>query len=280
MLRVLIAGCGYVGCALGERLARDGHEVWGLRRDVSRLPAGIRPFRADLSAPASLARLPGRFDHVFYTAGAASFSDEAYRSAYVDGLRNVIDALQAARQAPRRFFFTSSTGVYAQDAGEWLDEASPAAPRWFSGLRLIEGESLLREAGFPATVVRLGGIYGPGRARLIDQVRDGTARRTAGRTPYLNLIHRDDCAGVLCHLMSLDAPEPLYLAVDNEPVERNVLLCWVAERLGLPCPPFAGEERVSEPQRGGSRRFRNGLLASSGYRFVFPAYREGYAALL
>jgi len=277
---ILIAGCGYVGGALGQRLARQGHRVWGLRRDVSRLPEGIRPFPADLARPETLTRLPARFDYVFYTAGATAFTDAAYRAAYVEGARNLLEALRAASQEPRRVFFTSSTGVYGQDDGAWLDEDSPAAPLRFSGLRLLEGEAIFHESGYPATVVRLGGIYGPGRTRLIDQVRDGSARRVEGRAVLLNLIHRDDCAGILHHLMDLDAPEPLYLAVDNEPVERNVLLCWVAKQLGLPPPPVAPAEGIAEPQRGGNRRFRNDRLAASGYCFLFPTYREGYAALL
>lgn len=277
MAKVLIAGCGYVGAALGQRLLRNGNTVWGLRRQTGELPRGIRPITADLGNVADLRKqIPGGLDYVFYTAGAASFSDAAYEAAYVTGLRNLVQVLEETRQRPRRVLFTSSSGVYAQDGGEWVDEESPACPVRFSGQRLLEGEDVLRGSEFPTVVVRLGGIYGPGRTRLLDQVREGTARCIEGRDIYLNLIHRDDCAGILHHLMLLGSPEPLYLAVDCEPVGRNELLRWLAAEYGAPEPPVVSVDPETEPQRGGNRRFRNTRLTASGYRFQFPTFRDGF----
>jgi len=280
MSTVLIAGCGYVGSALALRLAALGHTVWGLRRNTAALPSCARPFKADLLRPATLRPLPAHFDFVFYTAGAAGFTERDYRDAYVDGLGNLLDALEAGDAPPKRVFFTTSTGVYAQDDGSWLDEQSPTEPRRFSGKCLIEGEARLHAAPIPGTVLRLGGIYGPGRTRLLDNVRSGEARCVAGRTAYLNLIHRDDCAGALLHLMELDEPETVYLGVDELPVERCALLRWLAGALGVPEPRVVPATEAPEPQRGGNRRFRNTRLKASGYTFAFPNYREGYGALL
>lgn len=279
-MNILIAGCGYVGGELARRLVLESHAVWGLRRNTAALPGGVRPFTADLRAPETLRAFPARFDFVFYTAGSGDFSDEAYRAAYVEGPRNLLRALADDAQPVRRIFFTSSTGVYHQDGGAWCDEDTPVSPPRFSGARLLEGERTFQEGPFPATVLRLGGIYGPGRTRLIDQVRQGTARCVEGRTVYLNLIHRDDCAGVLRHVMGLDAPAPCYVAVDEEPVERCALLCWIAAQLGLPEPPAVSADEAGEPQRGGNRRLSNARLRASGYAFAFPTFREGYRTLL
>ena len=109
MARVLIAGCGYVGSELGTRLAADGHEVWGLRRDVSRLPSDVRPLAADLSRVESLGVIPSDIDFVFYTAGASGGDERAYREVYLDGVGRLLDALAQQGERPRRFFFTSST---------------------------------------------------------------------------------------------------------------------------------------------------------------------------
>lgn len=279
-MKILIAGCGYVGGALAHLLAEEGHAVWGLRRNVSALPEGVRPFQADLGDLASLRGLPADIDFVFYTAGSGGFSDEAYRAAYVDGPNNLLKALAQTGATPSRVFFTSSTGVYAQDNGEWVDEESITRPTRFSGMRLAEAEAVFHRSLQPATVVRLGGIYGPGRTRLIDQVRRGEARCVAGRTHYLNLIHRDDCAGVLRHLMAFPNPTGCYVAVDDEPVERCTLLRWTAQELGLPEPPVIEATQDNEPQRGGNRRISNARLRATGYTFQYPNYREGYRALL
>ena len=172
-MRILIAGCGYVGSALGHRLAREGHTVWGLRRDPANLPAGIHPLAADLADPASLEHLPPVLEGVFYTAGADGSTDAAYRKAYVEGIQNLLTALRFQQQEPRRVVFTSSTAVYGQSAGERVDESSPTEPRSFAGRRVLEGERALLGSEFVTSVVRLGGIYGPGRERLVQQVRSG-----------------------------------------------------------------------------------------------------------
>jgi len=277
---VLIAGCGYIGTALGARLAADGYTVWGLRRQARELPPGLHPVEADLTLPESLRALPRGIDVVFYTAAASGRTDAAYCAVYVDGVRHLLEALQQQHQRPRRLFFTSSTGVYAQCHGEWVDETWPAEPTHFSGIRLLEGEALLRESPFPATVVRLAGIYGPGRTRLIDSVRQGTAICPAGEPIYMNLMHRDDCVGALYHLMRFAYPASLYLGVDHHPVDRGTLLRWLAARLAVPSPPL---ETVAEALRQGRRsnkRCRNDRLIAAGYAFRYPSFRTGYAALL
>jgi len=283
MATVLVAGAGYVGAALGERLVRAGHVVHGLRREIAGLPRGVRPVAADLRDRAALVRaLPEGIELVAYTAAAAGPSAEEYTEVYVRGLGNVLAAL-AERGAPvRRFVFTSSTGVHAQEGGEWIDETSRAEPVEATGLRLLEGEHVLGAGPFPAIVLRLAGIYGPGRTRLVEEVAAGRARRPPDGPRWTNRIHRDDCAGAIAHLLELAEPAPLYLGVDHEPADLGEVMTFLAARLGLPPPPAraAGEgESRARPERG-NKRCSNARLVAAGYRFAFPTYREGYAALL
>lgn len=277
MPRVLIAGCGYVGTALGERLCAAGYDVLGLRRQ----PPPHAPFpqlSADLGRPETLRNLP-EVAAVVYTAAADSGSDAAYRAAYVTGLGNLLAALQDQGQQPRRLLFTSSTSVYGQQDGEWVDETSATEPRHFSGRRLLEAEALLRQTPLPASVLRLGGIYGPGRTRLIDSVRRGTATCPQGPPRFTNRIHLDDCAGALHHLLELPAPEPLYLGVDCEPADSCTVTRWIAAQLGLPEPSVVAAEEAAGV-RGGNKRCRNDRLQATGYRFRYPSFREGYGELI
>ncbi|MCY3756216.1 MAG: NAD-dependent epimerase/dehydratase family protein [Acidobacteria bacterium] len=278
MARILIAGCGYVGQALGLRLVREGHWVCGLRRGPGGLPPVLRRFSADLTRPETLGDLPGPFDVVFYTAGADRRSEAGYRSAYLEGLGNLIGALQKQKPPVRRLFFTSSTAVYGQSGGEWVDEDSPAEAGHFRGRLLREAEQVLLGGPIAGTVVRVGGIYGPGRQRLIDSVRRGEACCFQGPPRYLNHVHRDDCAGALAHLMEVDSPRSLYMLVDHEPAEQCGVLRWIAGRLKVAeprrVPPEAGK-----PVRG-AKRCRNARLLDSGYTFRYPTFREGYEALI
>lgn len=284
-MRVLIAGCGDVGSALGLALAQAGASVIGLRRDASRIPAALEPLAADLADSATFPAWPGGVDAVYYTAAADRSDEAAYRGAYVAGLGNVLRWIRAggaAAHSVRRLVFTSSTAVYGQELGEWVDERSEIRPRHFTGRVLLEAEELVRSSGLPCTIVRFAGIYGPGRTRLVTGVRDGTLRCHDGEPSYSNRIHRDDCAGFLAHLaLHVAAPEPLYLGVDDEPTDRCTVYHWLAARLGVPPPHERGAGPPAEPAgRGGSKRCRNERLRSSGYALRFPSFREGYAPLV
>ena len=273
MASILIAGCGYVGTALGLELLAAGHRVWGLRRNPSQLPAGFEAIAADLSS-SDLASLPGGIDHVVYAVSADDTTEAAYVKAYVTGLQRLLRALDPATL--QRVFFISSTAVYGQKEGEWVDEDSETAPTYFSGVRLLEAERLLEKSGLGFTILRCSGIYGPGRTRLLDSVRHGTATAS---TRFTNRIHRDDIAGAIVHLLSAArAPERLLLS-DDEPAPEHEVLSYLARLLGVPEPARASGASASS-QRGGLKRCRNARLRATGYRLRYPTYREGYAAML
>ena len=286
---MLIAGCGYVGTALGQELIAAGDRVWGLRRTASHLPAGFQAISADLSGSGALEGLPQGIEYIVYCASADDSSDAAYVKAYLTGLQRLLGALD--RSNVRRIFFTSSTAVYAQADGQWVDEASETKPTYFSGVRLLEAEALLRACGLAATVLRCSGIYGPGRTRLIDSVRQGTAKASQR---FTNRIHRDDVAGAIAYLLRREHVPELLLLTDDEPAPERDVLGYLAQCLGVSAtpPPAASPSAAPPPAapppaapsslalRGGSKRCRNARLRATGYALRYPSYREGYAAML
>ena len=292
MARILIAGCGYVGSAVSLRLLADGHAVFGLRRQPQGLPDGVQPIAADLCDAASLRAALGAVEHggidaVVYAAAADRGDEESYRRVYVDGLRNIVDWAGMQGMRPPHVFFTSSTAVYAQTDGEWVDETSATDPTQFSGRLMLEAETLLERSAGGATAVRLGGIYGPGRTRLIDNVRAGRASIRDGTPRWTNRIHRDDAAGVLHHLLArAQANEHLgavYIGVDDEPAAEADVLRWLAARLGVAAPAVAPAGDLGQPPTGraaSNKRCRNQRLRASGYAFRYPSYRAGYGALI
>ncbi|UJR79006.1 SDR family oxidoreductase [Sandaracinus amylolyticus] len=268
---VLIAGCGYVGSALATRLVARGEKVLALRRSTRELPEGVVPIAADLRDRAAL-RLPRDVDRLVYAVGPDGGGDDAYRGAYVTGLENVRDALREAGADVRRAVLTTSTAVYAQDDGGWVDESSDTSAtgtaRW-----LLEGERVVREGFAEGVTLRLAGIYGPGRDRMVRMVAEGTARLP--RAPrWTNRIHRDDAASAIERLLEIDAVEPAYVGVDDEPTDLADVYRWVAAELGMPEPPF--EESAGERGRGTQKRCRNARLRATGWAPLYPTFREGY----
>jgi len=282
MAQIVIAGCGYVGNALARLLLDDGHEVYGIRRDVSKLEEGVRGIAGDLADPKTLGPAPRRVEYAVFAVGADAGTEQAYRCAYLDGLAGFLEWLADEGQRPRRIVMTSSTSVYGQRRGERIDEESPTHPTQFRGETMLASERLLAASGMSTVVLRLGGIYGPGRTGLLERARTGALRRPM-EPRYTNRIHRDDAAGLIRHLLFLQDPAPVYLGVDDESAEAGELYAWLARTLGRPTP---GIEEPGEPGEGGgrrsagSKRCSNRLVRESGYRFRYPSYREGYGALI
>ncbi|MFP4209029.1 MAG: SDR family oxidoreductase [Wenzhouxiangella sp.] len=267
MKRLLIAGCGDLGIRLSRRLRPEDWLIHGLRRHPEQLPAHIQRLRADLQEPASLALVAGHWDAVIYQATPDQRTPEAYRAAYVEGLDNLLAACHSDR-----LIFVSSTAVYGQDDGSWVDEDSPTAPSAFTGQLLLEAEALCARSG--GLSVRFSGIYGPGRDYLIRSLVSGTARCRARPPQWTNRIHAEDCAAVLAHLLDLSEPAPVYCASDALPAPRCEVLDWLAGQLGLPPPDREGQDG------GQGKRVANHRLIDSGFVFQYPDYRTGYRELL
>jgi nucleoside-diphosphate-sugar epimerase len=268
---VLIAGAGDVGLRAARRFVARGHRVLALRRrPPGEAPPGVSWVRGDLTDPASLAGLPGVRTVVFApTPGARE--EAAYRAVFVDGLRHLVAALPAP---PARLVFASSSAVYGEHGGAWIDEATPTDPPGFNGRVLLEAEAIVaRQPG--GTTLRLAGLYGPGRTQLLDRLREGKAGVPHGQGIHANRIHVDDAAGALVHLALLDEPAPLYIGVDDTPLPIDVLYGQLARLVGGPAPPDG-----PAPAGVGNKRLSNARLRASGFACQWPDAREGYAALL
>tara|TARA_B100001059_G_scaffold226449_1_gene254811 strand:+ start:1482 stop:2324 length:843 start_codon:yes stop_codon:yes gene_type:complete len=278
MKQVVIAGCGDVGTALAQQLLARGWQVYGLRRDPTQLPEGIVPIAADLTQADKPADWPAKVDYLVYCPAAGKRDPELYQQLYVDGLEHVLAWVKSSGQRLNYLLQVSSTGVYAQSEGEWVTENSRALADSPTSQKLLAAEDAALRSGVPASVVRLAGIYGPGRNRLIQQVRDGL-QVPAEPPQYTNRIHRDDAVSLLSHLLALaDQREllaPCYLGVDDEPASLSEVTSWLAEQLGT---SLQADGPVST--RTGSKRCSNALVRESGWQPAYPSFREGYAELL
>lgn len=271
---VLVAGCGDLGTAAGLRFADLGHRVVGLRRNADRIPAPITGRSVDLRH--EVPEVPDDTSVVVVAFAAGSREVSEYRATYVDGLRNVLDGIDGSAADPR-VIVVSSTAVYDVDDGSAVTEDTPATGGTPTAEVLVEAEALLRSRAPGAVLARLSGVYGPGRERLIDQVRSGSARLAPGTSPHTNRIHRDDAAAALVHLATIDDPAPTYLVTDDEPVPLDDVLRFLAAELGAP-EPVRGEG--DGRQAGGDKRLVNARLRASGWAPRYPSFREGYRAVL
>ncbi|RLM59613.1 NAD-dependent epimerase/dehydratase family protein [Halobellus sp. Atlit-31R] len=291
MARAVIVGCGYIGLELGRQLDATGHEVTGVRRSDAGLDAvaaaGLDAQRADATDPDTLAALPDA-DWVVFAASSGGRGADAARDVYVDGLRNVVAAYAERSSPPDRLVYTSSTGVYGDHDGAFVDEETPIEPTTEKTRVLAEAERLAREetaaAGIDGTVARFAGLYGPDRYRL-DRYLNGPV--TEG---YLNMVHRADAAGSVAFLLESDlARDDVVLVVDDEPVDKWAFADWLAAECGEPAPPKRTiEERLADPDLSSaarrriqtSKRCSNDRLRELGYDLAYPTYREGYRAAI
>jgi len=271
-MRVLIAGCGDVGSQLADSLLLDGHTVYGLKRDVSTLPDGVRPVAADLLDPDTLTNLPADIDSLVFMPTPGRRDKDAYEAIFIEGWKNLWSAM---KNEAGRVLLVSSTAVYGEDRGGVVDEQTPPDPSRFNGKVLLAMEQLAATCTKNLVVVRISGIYGPGRERLIRLAASENLCVQKDPPYFTNRIHRDDAAAALKHLLEIAAPQALYLATDDQPVPKFEVLEWLADIQGRPTPGGLIEENASQGKRVSNRRLRE-----SGFELSFPDYRAGYTAVL
>jgi len=273
---VLIVGCGDLGSAVADLLSQQGFAVTGVRRSQAPLAPGISLMRADVTDAASLQQLATvKPEILLYCVAADAQTDQSYRAHYVDGLRNVLAVLEPCKSL-RHVFFVSSTRVYGQQTDDWLDENTPARPSDFGGLRLQEAETLLNTFDIPHTILRLSGIYGPGRTRLLQMASNPQAWPL--NNSWTNRIHRNDAAAFIAYCITKagrrEELASLYLLTDSNPVPQHEVLRWLAVKQGtdmtaVPTPPVAGGKRLS-----------NRRMLETGFSLRYPDYQAGYGQLL
>lgn len=275
-MTVVIAGCGDLGTETGLRFAAMGHHVIGLRRSVHKLPPQIAGQSVDLST--DVPTLPSDTKTVVIAMSPDERTVDGYRAAYVDSVHRIADAIQHDCPVPPRVLFVSSTAVYDVTDGAWVDESTLALPTAPTAKVLREAEETVLELIPDATILRLAGIYGPGRTRLIDRVRDGVESVQA-EPQFANQIHRDDAAAAIVHLMTMrDRPQVVYIGVDDCPVDRREIVEFLARSLNLPAPTEVTPAAPIGASQG--KRCSNARLRQSGFAFTYPTFREGYSEVL
>ncbi|HMO04868.1 MAG TPA: SDR family NAD(P)-dependent oxidoreductase [Kiritimatiellia bacterium] len=278
-MNVLIAGCGYVGVRAAALLHAQGHAVWALRRSPGDPLPFLRWVQGDLTAGTRL-NLPDAIDAVILAAGLRRDTDDRYQALLVDGYGRLLHTLYGRALPPGRCVMVSTTGVFAEADGGRVTEASPVDGDRSPARYYLGGEALVDALTGRHAVVRLSGIYGPERHRLIREVREGRAVRIPPPPHFLNQIHAADAAGALVHVLHLDTPSACYIASDTEPADRNDVLAWLADQLGTGPLPLSKDPADRPGRRSGNKRCDSAQLVASGYTFRYPTYREGYRALL
>lgn len=282
---ILIVGAGYLGQQIAREAAAAGWTVVGVRRNPPR-DDSMRWLAADVLSPqdfrSALSECGLQFDAVVYCVSAGASSVDAYHDAYRHGLENVIAALPETC----RLIFVSSTGVYPEDDGQWVDEfheidsgALPGAQRAIS-----QGESLVM-ARPDSIVLRFSGIYGPGRTRMVTMAMNAHDPLLVSEIAYTNRIHVEDGARAVVHCIGLDRPARVYCVSDSDPAPQHEIIVWLRKAMDLKIPrvAFIGHDGtgVSANQLPETnKRVRNTLLVSTGFVFKYPSYREGYASVI
>ena len=267
MPHVLIAGCGYVGSAAAKLFADSGWDVIGWVRTDQ---AGGRVGEGEISLTAiDITNLEAVRRNAFaanVVVHCASSGADSYRRVYRDGAANLSACFPGAR-----LIFTSSTSVYAQRDGSLVTEENPAEPDSDDARILREAEEIVLKSG--GVVLRVAGIYGPGRSFLLQSTMEGTAVAT---DRIVNQVHRDDVASAIFFIGQCPKvkPPPIFNVVDDTPATRAEIVAWLSERLNL---SLSASHTLAGEKRGRSnKRVSNAKLRALGWAPAYPSYREGF----
>ncbi|MGZ8903865.1 MAG: NAD-dependent epimerase/dehydratase family protein [Methylobacter sp.] len=279
MAKILIIGCGAIGLQLAEVLSDNGHQVTGLKHNPPILHnSKINYFTADITLSEDIKKLDTDFEHVFFIVSPDGRNEKSYRDIYEIGLDNLLNRLSQSACNPN-WIFVSSTSVYGQSQGEWVDENSLAQPGNITSKLIRQAEQKLMDANPNNIIVRFAGIYGPGREYLLRMARQ--APLIQRDPPYFtNRIHQLDCINVLSFLLEkrlIGRPlEQCYLASDDDPAPLWDVISWLAECMNCPLPVA----KAAAPDSVKNKRCNNKRLKALGYQFKNPGYKEGYSELI
>lgn len=280
----LIFGCGYLGRRVAQRWLNDGAEVCAITRSQDRATLlaadGLRTIVADINNPQAFAELPAA-ETVLVAVGYDRTEGRSIHDVYVGGLRTILNALP---EDTGRLIYISSTGVYGQGNDEWVDEQSPCEPTREGGRAALDAEELLRShaLGERAIILRMAGLYGPGRIPRQDDIAAGRpiAVPTGG---YLNLIHVDDATDIVLLAERRAEAPTTYVVSDGQPVLRSEYFSDLARLLDAPSPKFSmapdnspAAQRAASSKRVCNRR----LIEELGARLKYPTCAEGLASAL
>lgn len=274
----LVVGCGDLGMRTARLLGPSKYDFAGVCRNPSRLPKGFTGYAADYCEMGALDFLQEAApDYVLVTLKPSQFSAEGYQRGFPQAMSNVLSGLGTHR--PKAIFMVSSTRVFAEQDGGWVDEDSPLAHEGFAATAIVEAETMLQSSDHSSCIVRFAGIYGDPAGRLIARLGRG---EVSSSTPvkYSNRIHRDDCAGFLVHLLRLSMLDRknVYIGVDSQPVPGHKVEQWIAHRLN---PGGVLVEVDAAPIRSaGHKRCSNQRMLDSGYTLQYEGYKAGYGAVL
>jgi nucleoside-diphosphate-sugar epimerase len=286
----LIFGCGYLGERVAKRWREAGADTVIVTRSAERAAAfrrdGFGAIVGDVTQPESLRDLPSA-ETVLFAVGYDRTSQSAgptIDEVYAAGMRNVLAALPAN---VGRFIYISTTGVYGPANGQWVDETTTPDPQRDGGQASLAAEQTLaaHPVGARGIILRLAGIYGPGRVPFLDKLRadEPIPAPVAG---YLNLIHVDDAVEVVLATEQFQSPNRgprVYCVCDGSPVERGEYYSEVARQIGAPPPRFVEPEPDSPRalRAGSNRRVSNErMLSELRVTLMYPDYRAGLAAIL
>ncbi len=282
-MHVLIAGCGWLGVEIARTLQARGDRVTGVRRSRTACTAletsGIPALALDLCEPAAIDALPADLDAVIACASANEHGEHAYRRAYVDLNRNLF---LAARSRPvRALVFTGSTGVFGQTDGGDVDERSETAASDPTSQVLVEAERMILDAardGIDTRLVRASGLYGPGRAGVLQRVRDGRLALGRDEHVWMNWCHLEDAAATILAALDRGRPGGVYHATDAHPAPRREVVTWIAEQLGV--TPATSAAQPSSRRQSHRRVLGERTRSELGVSLRYPSFRDGLAPLV
>lgn len=294
---LVLLGCGYIGTALARAALARGRVVHALVRSPEKI-AGLQALgiatvvAADVAGDAWHDALPCSGADIVYSVSSGGGDDAAYRRAYAGGLASAL-VWTAKHGGAETFLYTSSTGVYPQSDGVTVDETSPVGGDPRSDV-LVETENLLlaaaRRAGSGvarALVLRLGGLYGPGRHYLLDALRRGE-HTFAGRGDFrINYLHRDDAVSAILSALEThpEITAGVFNITDDTPARKDAIAAWLAEKIGAQEPVFDASVVTPRAARRGAgspdRIVSNAAFKRDfGWEPLYPDFKTGYDAIL